>query len=168
MTGRATKPGLVTTASEPFFEGPRSLELTRPVQAVEGKAAVAAATRRDATTSQGATGGTVFQEDNLNARDAQEVATKIESATGPEDAPRLPEQPEGETKEDTKDTSATVSSARITFALAAEKPLFGPKALYIPPPRARDDGRLALSVTGPLMLTCNRATVCRKGRDSHA
>ena len=144
MTGRVTKPGFVTMTSEPVFEGPRSLELTHPVQAVEGKAAVAAAIGRDATTSQGATEGTASQEDHLNARDAQEVATKIESATGPEDAPPLPEQLEGETKEDAKGTTATVPSGRITFALTAEKPLLGPRALYIPPPRARDDGRFGL------------------------
>jgi len=151
MTGRVTKPGLVTTASEPVSEGPsRSLELTRPVQVVEGKAAVAAATERAATTCQGVTEGTASQEGNRNSREAQEVATETESAIGPEDATPSPEQPEGETKEEIKDTTtATVPSARITFAPAVEKPLSGPKALYVPPPRARDNGRLALFVTGP-------------------
>jgi len=148
ITGRVTKPGPVATVSEPVSEGPQPVKLARPVHVMEGKAAVAAAPESDATTSQRTTEGTASQNGNLNAREAQEVATETESAIGPEDAPHSCEQPEDETKEDTKDTAATVPSARITFALEAEKPVSGPKALYIPPPWARDDGRLALIAKG--------------------
>jgi hypothetical protein len=67
----------------------------------------------------------------------EEDAEKSDASAGPGDAP--PEANMSETKADAKSPSGAAPTARITFALSLEKPLSS-KALYIPPPRARDNG----------------------------
>jgi hypothetical protein len=128
------KPCLVALATEPVFAQSQSPNPTPRVQPASETEPVATATGRDATTSHQVMEKTAPQEINPHVRQDAES----EASTGPEDAP-----PEAdETKADTKSPSGTAPTARITFALAG-KPPFGSKALYIPPPRDRDNGGVA-------------------------
>ncbi len=64
-----------------------------------------------------------------------------------------------ETPTDRKDPSLKSSVARITFAAAANKPASDSKALYIPPPRARDNGKSAFYLSGNNVNLFNRTPI---------
>lgn len=154
--GTILKPGVITTSSEFPVERTRSPAPIMPAEPLENVASVATVKGRDATTSHEVIAKDVSQDVQSTSRDGEQGATESETPTGMEDTPTEEDgTKEDGTKEATKedageatkvDSSGTGPSTRITFAPTTNKPLSGWKALYIPPPRARDNGKLTLFI----------------------
>lgn len=157
------KPGIVTSATEPVVEISRPSEPNRPAQCVEKIESVAAATGRDTTTFHKVTEETASLKNDANARDAQPSDPINENPAGPTD-----KSSQQDAKNDTKDTSRTGPSTRITFVQATNSPSSESKALYIPPPRARDNGKLVLFINGQNANTLDRTSIYGEGCDINA
>ncbi|KAK3984554.1 potassium transporter [Cladorrhinum sp. PSN332] len=140
------KPVLVTPASEPVIERTRSPEPIIPAEPARNVESVTTVTGSDATISHQVMAKDAPQEVQSTPRDAQQGTTESGTPTGLKETATEGDDTKEATKKDTKeatnvDSSGTGPSARITFAPTTNKPFSGPKALYIPPPWARDDGQ---------------------------
>lgn len=87
------------------------------------------------------------------------TSNEVKAADKPTDDPSAPQDAPGNSKGEadlaTKvNSSGTGSNARITFAQNANKPPSSSNALYVPPPWARDNGKLPLQLPGPGLVTC--------------